>query len=544
MQFSDMPVGKRIMMGFSVPIVLFCGFGIWLQIAMVKVSEHVLHARNESVTFALCAKDMNLNVTQAQQFLSDISATRAMHGLDDGFQQAAVHRANFHQNLDRFQKMFAAEGDQEGLRKTRALRTGFDSFYERGRKTAQAYIQGGPEAGNPLMGDFDRSSLALQAALEPFVNSQVSEMQAYVDKVEAQATMVRNVALITGLAVIVMSIVVARTTIVSITRPLSRMQATISAVEKHSDFTRTVPVHGNDEVGQTAKAFNQLMNSLREIIQQTRASVDGIASASHALAQSTQQVVSGSQNQSQATATVAASAEEISVAISEIALHSRESEELAEHGQNETRHALDITQESMAGMSRTALAIKESAVNVARLSESSSQISGIVVAIKEIADQTNLLALNAAIEAARAGEQGRGFAVVADEVRKLADRTGKSTEEIRSLIATIQTEIGQAVSTMQAADELATHSVAAAKLASEELEKIGRGGSQINERVKGISNSIKESDIAIRDISIQMERIAQMTEENSAATEGTGNTARQLDELARMLHLSVEKCKV
>jgi methyl-accepting chemotaxis protein len=544
MKFCDMAVGKRIMLGFSVPIVLFCGFGFWLQVAMEDVSKHVLHARNESVVYAMCAKDMDKAVTQTQQFLSDISATRALDGMDDGFREAALHRASFNENLDRFRQMFERKNDQEGLGKTHALRTGFESFYGNGVKMAQAYIDGGPEAGNRLMGEFDQASLSLQASLAPFVQSQVDEMQAYVDKVEEKAAMVRQVALVVGLLVVAVSIFMARATIRSITRPLGQMHATISAVEKHSDFTRHVPVTGKDEVGQTAMAFNQLMERLREIIRQTRASVDGIAGASHELARATGQMAMGAHSQSEATATVAATTEEISTAISQITAHTGESEALAELCQDETREALAITHESMAGMSRTAEAIKASAGNVARLSESSSRINGIVTVIKEIADQTNLLALNAAIEAARAGEAGRGFAVVADEVRKLADRTGQSTGEIGELIAAIQSEIEQTVTTMQAADQEAARSVETAKLAGEELEKIGRGSSQINERIREIASSIRESDMSIHDMTSRMEEIAHMTEENSSVAESTGNTAKRLDQLAEELHRSVEEYKI
>ncbi len=544
MKFGNMAVGKRIMLGFSVPILLFCGFGAWLQAAMTDVSGHVLHARNESVVYAMRAKDMDKAVTQTQQFLSDISATRALDGLDDGFREAAAHRASFNENLSSFQRMYEAEGDGEGIRKTQLLRAGFDSFYDNGVKMAQAYIAGGPEAGNRLMGEFDRASLSLQAALAPFVQGQVEEMQAYVDKVEARAAMVRQVALVTGLLVIAVSMFMARATICSITRPLGQMQRTISEVQQHSDFTRHVPVSGRDEVGQTAAAFNRLMESLREIIRQTRASVDGIAAASHELAQATGRMSAGARRQSEAASTVAASTEEMSAAIGQITSHTGESEALAELCRDETRQALAITHESMEGMRRTAQAIKASADNVARLSESSSRIDGIVTVIKEISEQTNLLALNAAIEAARAGEAGRGFAVVADEVRKLADRTGKSTGEIGALIAAIQEEIGQAVAAMRAADEEVAHSVETAKLAGEELEKIEQGSDRINERVREIAGSVRESDAAIQDITGRMEEIARMTEESHSISEGTGRTASWLDELAGALHRSVEQYRI
>lgn len=246
----------------------------------------------------------------------------------------------------------------------------------------------------------------------------------------------------------------------------------------------------------------------------------------------------------EASTTAASSIEEISVTMSEVASHAKESESLSEISREETRQALSITQQSMSGMNRTALSIKASGENVERLSKSSEQINGIITVIKEIADQTNLLALNAAIEAARAGEQGRGFAVVADEVRKLAERTARSTGEIGDLINAIQLEINQTVDTMKSADQEVSRSVEIAGKASQALEKIGERGEKINERMKEISNAVHESDIAIQEIARQAEKIAQMTESNSTAAGESGNTASHLDELASKLRQSVESYKV
>ncbi|MBI3901890.1 MAG: methyl-accepting chemotaxis protein [Nitrosomonadales bacterium] len=394
------------------------------------------------------------------------------------------------------------------------------------------------------MGDFDKSSEKLQDAVQPFVQAQLEEMNVAVTTTTSEAGKVRIVGMVTGLIVIIITVFMARVTVMSITRPLGQMQSAISEVENNYDFSIKVPVNSMDEVGQTARAFNQLMGRVSEIIRQTRTSVEGIADASHELSQSTGQVTDGSRQQSEAAAAAATTTEEVSVSMSEMASRTQESESLSNINREETRQALSITQESMSGMTRTAQAIKESADNVARLSKSSDQISGIITVIKEIADQTNLLALNAAIEAARAGEQGRGFAVVADEVRKLAERTSRSTGEIGDLINAIQREIGQTVDTMRAADEQATHSVATAKQASEALEKIGTGGEQINERMREIANAIKEIDIAIQHISRQVETMAQMTEGNNAAAEISGNTARHLDELAVNLRQTVEKYRV
>ena len=539
-----MKVGTRIILGFAVPITMFFAFGLWMQLVMVGVSEHLQHVRDESVAFAMTAKDMETNVTQVQQFLSDISATRAQDGLNDGFKAAEEHYKDFNTDLAKFEQLFAAKGNQKGVENSKQIRGNFDAFYANGVKMAQAYIDGGPAMGNKLMLDFDQASLALQNALKPFIKAQLDEMDAAVEKAKGDANKARIVGLILGLLVIAISVLVARATVLSITRPLNQMQTAISQVEKNSDFTVHVQMDSADEVGLTAQAFNRLMDKLGEIIMHTRASIEGIAVASQELNQSIVMVTQGSRQQSEATLEAVASAEELSATMSDMSSRTSESEKLSDLSRGETRQALVITHESMSDMGRTAQSIKESASNVSMLSKSSDQISGIITVIREIADQTNLLALNAAIEAARAGEQGRGFAVVADEVRKLAERTATSTGEIGKLINTIQTQIEQTVKTMQAADDQVTRSVEMAKQATEALEKIGQGGEQINGRMKEIVNSIKESDVAIHSIAGQLQKVAQMTEGNSIAAAASESTAVSLDGLAADLHQTVAKYKV
>ncbi len=544
MLLGNLQVKVKLILGFAVPVVLFGGFGVWLQFAMSDVSGRLHHIEDESVSYALLAKDMEKAVTQVQQFLSDISATRAQDGLDDGFTEAKNYHDEFNKGLSQFIEYDTASGNRERVDEARKLQEKFELYYQTGVRMAHAYIDGGPVAGNKLMGDFDKTSLQLQDELKPYVSAQLDEMKTSVNAVKHEVTQVKVAGMITGLVVVIVTILIANVTIMSIVRPMGLMQKTISDVEKNSDFTQQINLTSSDELGSTAKAFDQLMHRLREIIQQTRDSVEGIANASRTLTASTNRVSAGSMQQMEASTTAASSIEEISVTMSEVASHAKESETLSEISREETRQALSITQQSMQGMNRTAQSIKASGENVERLSKSSEQINGIITVIKEIADQTNLLALNAAIEAARAGEQGRGFAVVADEVRKLAERTARSTGEIGDLISAIQQEINQTVDTMKSADQEVSKSVQIAGKASEALEKIGERGEKINERMKEISNAVHESDIAIQEIARQAEKIAQMTEGNSSAAEESGNTASHLDALATRLRQSVESYKV
>jgi methyl-accepting chemotaxis protein len=330
----------------------------------------------------------------------------------------------------------------------------------------------------------------------------------------------------------------------SIIRPLAEVVEQSSRVVNHNDFTVAVAVPRTYEVGQVAQAVNALMDKLRHVTLESREASQRFIHAAHDLTQSTQQVSTSSQRQAEATGTVAAIIEEVSVAISEIANNAREAEGMVEKGGQDSKHVMDITQQTMAITHQIAGSIKTSSAKVEQLLDSSNQISGIVSVIRDIADQTNLLALNAAIEAARAGEQGRGFAVVADEVRKLAERTSGSTKEIGTLIETIQSQVTSTVDAMRGADQDAARSVAMASQASEALQVSMSSSNLINQRIRDISHSVHEQDAAVRAVASSVGRIAEMTDQNSAAAIHNSNIADDMEKGAAKLQAQIEKYRV
>jgi methyl-accepting chemotaxis protein len=233
---------------------------------------------------------------------------------------------------------------------------------------------------------------------------------------------------------------------------------------------------------------------------------------------------------------MAASVEELSVSIDQMSEHATQSNHLAKLSGDASREGRNVTQSAAREMAAIAEGARQSAGIVAELGGLSAEISGIVNVIKDIADQTNLLALNAAIEAARAGEQGRGFAVVADEVRKLAERTSSSTKQISDMISRIQQGTQRAVDAMQADVERANQGEGLAHRAGDSIAQIEQRATEVVDSVNEIQMALAEQSAAARDVAVKVEQIAQMTETNSSASSHTSQTANEVSNLAGRLN--------
>jgi methyl-accepting chemotaxis protein-2 (aspartate sensor receptor) len=365
----------------------------------------------------------------------------------------------------------------------------------------------------------------------------------YTDEVIREAHAIRDMLLLSTLlvtlAVSTMLLFLVRR---QIAKPLNSVVELLGEIGQ-GHFDNRIVNKGNDEIGQLLTSANDMQTQLAKMIDNVRNSADKLASTATQVALSSQRVAIASQQQTDGAAGMAASIEELSVSISLVSDNATSARELSASSGQLSQEGRKVISDATDGITRIAETVQKSSSIIQMLGEQSGQISAVVNVIKEIADQTNLLALNAAIEAARAGEAGRGFAVVADEVRKLAERTTKSTAEIAATIDRIQTGTQEAVQSMESGVEQVNYGLSMASQAGEAIVKITDTSSAVIQAVSDISVAIQEQGQASRRMAQGIEEIARSAEQNSASMRDSAKVADQLQNLASELQASVSRFK-
>ena len=342
---------------------------------------------------------------------------------------------------------------------------------------------------------------------------------------------------------IIIAIIIARFTLISITRPLSRVNKMLNIVAS-GDLSHKLDESGQDEFAELAKNCNLLIDSLRNLIESIVNRSAQLAAAAEQTSAVTAQSTTAIEEQRNQVEQAASATTEMSSTAQSVLASANDALGEIKHADEEAERVKQISARNRQTIEQLAHEADSAAQVINQLQQDSASIGGILDVIRGIAEQTNLLALNAAIEAARAGEQGRGFAVVADEVRTLASRTQESTSEIQTMIEALQTGAGKAVTVMDAGKSKASDCVNQSEEADKALETITHAVHEAFDRSSQIATAAGEQSVVAHEISENLESIVAIAEQTTAGSQQTAASSSEVARLSEELQQSVQEFKL
>ncbi len=418
-------------------------------------------------------------------------------------------------------------------------------FYEAvNQRFVPEILKGDRLAAERVLPDLKAVYEASQAATAEMVQADTNDGQVARDAAAGvmahRTVMLIALGLVLILAVCTVGFAITR----SVQAGIGVMLNTIEEVAANNLNCPDAEVFSQDEIGRASIALNSMKNNLHELVQAIAATAEHVASASEQLSSSATLQASSADTQRDQTSQVATAMQEMSSTVMQVSENSSRAANASSKAAETARRGGDIVEATLSKMRAIAGSVSATANRIAELGKSSDQIGQIIGVIDDIADQTNLLALNAAIEAARAGEQGRGFAVVADEVRKLAERTTTATKEIADMIGRVQTETKTAVGAMKAGTREVEEGVTTTAQAGNSLKEIIHMSDSVGEMITQIATASTEQSSASEEINQNIEQIAKLVKESAEGAQQSAKACQDLSGLALDLQKMVSKFRL
>ncbi len=470
------------------------------------IMQQTIQLEVVSVPILNKAHELKLSVVQVQQWLTDISATRGRDGLNDGFDEAENNARLFKSLINEL-----AELDHENASRYTEMLSVFDDYYDVGKKMAQSYVDEGPDGGNKMMGVFDEVAAKMSGEVDLLLQSTIDKTNSALKQQEHAEEQSRSI-FFAGSASIFIGIGIL---FYFTNRSLSVLPVAVDQITQVAEGNLTVKINSakssNDEIGNLLKTVDNLRIHLIEIITQISQTTSEITNTSDQIIQTTADTSNYSSNQQTETQLVVTAMNEMTSTIQDVVMNITNTASKSNNASVEANAGMNLINQATQQIQQLSSDLEAAADTIHQLEQDTQSITSILEVIQGISEQTNLLALNAAIEAARAGEQGRGFAVVADEVRALASRTQESTEEINQMIEKLLQGSHQAVDVTNKCREQARTTVTQTTQVRTSLETITASVTEINDMSNQVATATEEQASVSEEINRNVTHIEELS---------------------------------